>query len=466
MPDGSYSPRLRTGVILCGAGTAGAYQAGVLKALTEAGVKIDLLAGHGAGAMTALCGAIDGGARLWDATGPWADPRLRQSYRWRPALRLAAAGLVAAALILAAPLVVLVFAAVMYAASLLVALANLPDLSARLVNIYRGAIEALFNPPWLPTIVPRALVLALLAVFGVLLLAATRAFWRERSRRRLSGAFWWRLIGAPLDAGEPTGALVDALWRLVRGASSAPRPVAAEIGRRYIELLTDNLGQPGFRETLIAVHDLDARRDLVGAVLSADARRALETRRDAPGRREAEVVDLSGSARDLVVDFLAGAQQLPVASAPHLVQFPADSYWRGELHRLCDRPELASRLVEEASAVGIEQAILVGAAAPPAVPHGMRAKPVDLRGRMGEVLRSIETAVLQDAASVAAHRFSGVFVIRPEHNPVGPFDFGGAYDEASDRQRTVAELMQQGYSDAYRQFVEPVVAAGDKVEAL
>ena len=46
------------------------------------------------------------------------------------------------------------------------------------------------------------------------------------------------------------------------------------------------------------------------------------------------------------------------------------------------------------------------------------------------------------------------------------FDFGGTYDEASDRQRTVAELMQQGYADAYRHFIEPVVAAGDRLEVI
>ena len=49
-------------MLLAAPGPRGAYRAGVLKALTEAGVKIDVLAGHGAGAMTALCGAIDGGA--------------------------------------------------------------------------------------------------------------------------------------------------------------------------------------------------------------------------------------------------------------------------------------------------------------------------------------------------------------------------------------------------------------------
>ncbi len=466
MADGSYSPRLRTGVILCGTGTAGAYQAGALQALTEAGVKIDLLAGHGAGAMTALCAAIDGGARLWDANGPWSDARLRHAYRWRPALRVAAWGLGAAATLLLLPLLWLVWAALVYAASLLAALVSLSGLSARLVDVYRASLETLFSPPWLPTIVPRGLVLALLVILAVLVVAAARAAAQERSRRRLSGAFWWRLIGAPLDAGEPGSTLVDQLWRLVRGASSAPRPATAEIGRRYVDLLSDNFGQPGFREVLLGLHDLDARRDLIGGLVAPDARRAFEAGRGGPGPREAEIANFAASGRDLVVDFLLGAQQLPVASAPHLMSFPADSYWRSEVHRVCDRPELAVRLVEEAAVVGIEQVILVGAAAAPAVPHGMRGRPIDLRGRMGEVVRSIETAVLQDAWAAAASRFSGLFVIRPEHNPIGPFDFSGAYDEASDRRRTIAELMRQGYDDAYRQFIEPVVATGEKVEAL
>jgi hypothetical protein len=59
-----------------------------------------------------------------------------------------------------------------------------------------------------------------------------------------------------------------------------------------------------------------------------------------------------------------------------------------------------------------------------------------------------------------------VFVIRPDHNPIGPFDFAGTYDETSDRSRTVAELLQQGYDDAYRQFIEPVVASGERLETI
>lgn len=464
--DAQYSPRLRTAVVLCGSGTAGAYQAGALRALTEAGVKIDLLAGHSVGIMTALCAAIDGGSKLWDSAGPWSQSRLGRAYRWRAALRYAAAGFIAALLILASPLLVLAFAAAMYAASALVSLVNLPDASAAIVDLYRRSIEMLFTPPIIPTMVPRAVVLALLVVTGVLVFAALQAARTERSRRRLRGAFWWRLVGAPLDAEEPAATLIDALWRLVRGASNQPRPALSEIGKRYSELLVENFGQPGFREVLVAVHDLDARRDLIGVVLATGARARFEARHHAQGLREADIVDFAGPQRDLVVDFLLGGLRVPVASAPHLLQFPADSYWRGEQHRTCDRPELVVRLIVELAAMGVEQVIMVSPAAQPIGPHGLRSRPIDLRGRLGELVRSIETAVLHDAWAVAASRFSGVFVIRPEHNPIGPFDFGGVYDEASDQRRSLGELIDQGYEDAYQQFIEPVVASGERIEAI
>ncbi len=49
-----YSPRQRTALVFAGTGTAGAYHAGVLRALAEAGVKVDLVAGRGMGAVAAL----------------------------------------------------------------------------------------------------------------------------------------------------------------------------------------------------------------------------------------------------------------------------------------------------------------------------------------------------------------------------------------------------------------------------
>ena len=45
-----------------------------------------------------------------------------------------------------------------------------------------------------------------------------------------------------------------------------------------------------------------------------------------------------------------------------------------------------------------------------------------------------------------------------------PFAFRGAYDAASDRQRSVADLMDLGYRDAYRLFIEPVVATGERID--
>ncbi len=118
MPESTYSPRLRTGVILCGAGTAGAYHAGVLKALTEAGIKLDVLAAHGAGVMTALAAAIDGGAKVWDPAGPWTAPALKRAYRWRAALRISMIGLIAAAGVFLVPALVLIVAGFTYAAGI------------------------------------------------------------------------------------------------------------------------------------------------------------------------------------------------------------------------------------------------------------------------------------------------------------------------------------------------------------
>ena len=69
-----YSPQRRTALLLVGTGTAGAYHAGVLRALHEAGVKIDVVGGRGAGVVSALFAAIDGAPRLWDENGFWKSP--------------------------------------------------------------------------------------------------------------------------------------------------------------------------------------------------------------------------------------------------------------------------------------------------------------------------------------------------------------------------------------------------------
>ena len=127
------------------------------------------------------------------------------------------------------------------------------------------------------------------------------------------------------------------------------------------------------------------------------------------------MVDFTGPQRELLLGFLQASCRLPVATAPAFLEFPAESYWRGERHRVCDRPELVLRLIDELAGIGVEQVVLVSAAPPPATPHAMRGRPADLRARIGELVRSVEMAALHDGWSAAVNRFSGVFVVRPDH---------------------------------------------------
>ncbi len=121
-------------------------------------------------------------------------------------------------------------------------------------------------------------------------------------------------------------------------------------------------------------------------------------------------------------------------------------------------------MLEELAAAGVSQAVIVTAVSPVSAPHRLRAARLDVRQRIGDFLAAAEAAALRDALEMARLRFDSVFVICPAHNPVGGFDFDGAYDEASDRRQDLPELMDRAYEDAYRQFIEPVVgASGDQL---
>ncbi len=50
----------------------------------------------------------------------------------------------------------------------------------------------------------------------------------------------------------------------------------------------------------------------------------------------------------------------------------ADSFWRGETHRMCDRAASINRLLEEVAAAGATQVIVVSAVAPVPAPHMLR----------------------------------------------------------------------------------------------
>jgi hypothetical protein len=470
-PDRLYSTRLRTAVVLTGSGTAGAYHAGVLRALHEAGVRTDLVAGRGIGAAGALFAAVDGGVRLWDATGIWKGGRARRFYAWRAALRGAGWTLLATGALLLFPLILLAAAIAVGTIAFLLTLVGLERAGSALTVGFTSRIATLFEPGALPTTVPRLILLGVVIALGCLAASvlrqrrATRG--RRRTRRDLAEPLW-RMIGAPLSASSAFDTFAVELWRLIKGAAPLQQPRDAELSHQYLELLSENLGQPGFRELLLVVHDLDARHDLVFAFLNSQHRTRFFTRPPLAGQtaRGAEAFDLSAVARDHAVDALRAALALPIATEPRLITFAAEGPWRGETHRVCDRPGALGRVLEEVAAAGAEQVILVSASPRAARPHELTPARGDLRGGSGEGLGAFESAGLRDVLEQFSGRFAGLHVVRPEHNPLGPLDFHGVLDDRSDRRYTLGELVDRGYEDAYRQFIDPVVgASGERMES-
>ena len=462
-----YSPGLRTALVLTGTGTAGAYHAGVLRAVQEAGVKIDIVAGRGIGAAGAIFAAIDAGDQLWEGADGWPAPKVAGFYRWRWTLRLAALALALALGALFVPLAVLLGGLLLFPVAFLFQLFGL-EAGSWLPVQYAWLVGALFEPAALPFYLPRFVTIMLLLLLAVLGGGAVAAWLRPKLRRRTRGGLWWELLGNPLDPAYAARSLIRKLWRVVYGTGSAAKPDAVELGARYAQLLGDNLGQPGFRELVLLVHDLDARRDFVSALLAEPYRRPFFLRRagDKGGGRHLETLDLAAAGRHRLVDLLRASLSLSGLTEPHLTRLPVESAWQGEVHRLCDRPESTVRLLEEVASAGAEQVILVTACAPPSEPGRLTSRRRDPLGRIGESLAAAESASMRDAAASGGGLFQAVFEIRPDHNPLGPFDFRGVYAEHTDRRHLVAELVSRGHEDAFSQFVNSVVgASGEWIES-
>ncbi len=446
--------------MLAGTGTAGAYHAGVLRALAEAGVRIDLVAGRGIGAVSALFAAVDAAGTLWEPSGIWTGRARPRLYPWRRLWTAGACCLVAAVGALAAPLAALLLLAVAWAPALVLDLVS-PDTGVALTALITDAAIWITRSETATALVSRTVALAVLAL--ALLLAG--AFLLERRRtRRARGAPWWRALGAPLDAGPVVRWALDGFWSFVHGATPLPRPDAAELGRRYTELLRDNLSQPGYRELIIAAHDIETRRDLIFALLRDEVRSRFFGS-DARDPRRAEVVDLAAAGGAHVMDAVAAALSVPLLTEPHVMTFAASSFWRGEAHRVCDRPAAIVRLLEEVSAAGAEQVIVVTADVAVDRPHALGPRLVAPRDRLADYLAGAEASAARDALTALFDRFSAVYQVQPTHNAVGLFAARGSYDERSDRRQSLRELIDLGYEDAHRQFIDPVVgASGDELE--
>jgi hypothetical protein len=457
-----YSPGERTALVLVGTGTAGAYHAGVLRALLEAGVRLDVVAGRGMGAASALFAAVDAAPRLWDLAGGWpARPGPRRLYGWRPAWRVMGGGLIVAACLLALPLAALAALAVAYPLLLPIQLLW-PDVGAAAIERWREIAALVSGPVVVGLLVPRLVTVVLLVIVATALGLYGAARWRDGRPRDGQGALWWRALGSPFDSQRALVWVTRGFWAYLRGAASISQPDHTDLSRRYAELLSENLGTPGYRELVVLAHDLESRRDVVFALLAEPHRKRLIARIAAGAG--AEVIDLAGAGRVHVIDAIAAALTPPLVCEPHAVTFAPEGFWRGETHRMCDRPSAVLRLLREVEEAGATQVIVVSATPPMPAPHALRRPGASPRERLGEAVESIESAALDDALSAAQGRFRALFEVRLEHNPVGPFDFAGNADRRSDRHVALGELVQRGYEDAYRQLLDPVIgASGEQI---
>ena len=206
-----------------------------------------------------------------------------------------------------------------------------PGTATWLTGSWGAFLSRAFAPDALPTRLPQIVTAVLASVIAGVLISAVRARWRLPARRDQRGGPWWTVLATPFSGEETARYFIAGLWDLLRGGANVHQPRRADLSRRYAELLTDNLGQPGFRELLFLAHDLDARHDIVFALLGQPWRRGFFAQRG-PGEhvRAREAVDLAGAAREVLLDGVASSTSLAGATDP-------------TVHHLCAREPLARR---------------------------------------------------------------------------------------------------------------------------
>ena len=455
-----YSPKRRTAVVFTGIGTTGAYHAGVLRALDESGVKIDLVVGSGVGAITATFAAVGGGAKLYGPGGLWDGARFASLYRLRPALHVALTLVGISFAIIALPVALGLVLGLLFPLLLIADRAS-PGSASRALQALWVAPEAMSGPYLAAQAVPVfALAMVAIVVLGL-------AYWRRRTR--LAEAF-----ESFLDAEPGLRRVKQSLWELARGVALKGAATGdAELGRSYASLLGENLGEPGFRELILRTADLDRGAPLAFALLRDPEER---------GRADHEDhVDLRAPAQaELFFDALATGLLLPVALPLRRVTFPKGAVHAGETHRLTDAALVPGCGIAEAIDAGAEQVVVVTGTpeevAPPPRRRGLFAR-IDATLRTLEQQATAEIASTERANRIVAtlgHRSGGrgawedpasghvlreidLWVIRPRRRSLGPIELDGASDPSTEVLRTTDDLVEKGFRDAYGQFIEPVV---------
>ncbi len=476
MPSREYSPKRRTALVFFGSGTAGSYHAGVQRAFDESGVKVDLVVGSGAGTIAAAFAAVAGGAKLYGDDGFWAGVSWRSLYRLRLALRTAA-GLLAAcfAVFLLPPLLALI-AGVVVLPLLFIADVLRPGVFGQVITQFAGT-PALIRGPYLAALAAPVFALCLIATVAV-----ARALIRDR--RRFAESF-----ESPLDVERGRERLVRALWHISRGPTISDNPPAEpELGQRYVALLSENLGQPGFRELILRAADVESGSALDFVLLQDAHRSSFAAARSRGPRSRLEgmpgAVDLRAPGQDaLFFDAVFTGLLPPFVTPARRVSFPRGGSHGGETHRLVDATLVSGTGLACALAAGAEQVILVAPVPEePEAPPRRRGPRAHADGVLAllerqaverdvaeaeRINRMVQTLghdtpagrAWQDPATGRLFREFALYLVRPSRRGLLPLEWDGAQDPATEVLETPADLMERGYKDAYRLFVEPVVGA-------
>jgi hypothetical protein len=447
-----------------------------LRALDESGVKLDLVVGSGAGTIAASFAAVAGGAKLYGDRGFWDGVGWGGLYRLRLAARTAL-GLVAAsfAVFLLPPFLALV-AGVVVLPLLFIADVLRPGVFGQVINEMAGA-PALIRGPYLAALAAPVFALCLIAT-----VAAVRLLLKDRRR-------FAELFESLLDVERGRERLLRALWEISRGPTLSDKPPPEpDLGRRYVALATENLGQPGFRELILRAADVEAGAALDFVLLHEAHHTSFAAARARGPRSRLEglpgAVDLRSPGHDTLFFDAAMSGLLPPFVTPmRRVAFPKGGLHGGEVHRLADATLASGTGIACALHAGAEQVILVTPVSedpdPPARRRGPRAHAdgaIALLERQAvetdvsaaeRINRMVQTLghdtptgrAWQDPASGRLFREFSLYVVRPSRRGLLPLEWDGALDPTSEVLETPADLMERGYKDAYRLFVEPVVGA-------
>src|SRR5262249_52766543 len=176
-----------------------------------------------------------GGAKLYGDDGFWADVSWDGLYRLRLAARMAILLLACSFGVFLLPFAVAFFGVLLLLPLFLISMIS-PGWAGRAGEPLLVVLSALGSPYLV------ALALPIYALCAAAVVTVARLWLTHR--RRLAETFEWLLDPAP-----GRRRLLDALWEIARGPAISTRPPSeAELGRRYVSLLGENLGQPGFRE--------------------------------------------------------------------------------------------------------------------------------------------------------------------------------------------------------------------------